>query len=649
VTDGENNKTTYVYDGMNRLQKVQYPSPTKGAGTSSTTDYEQYGYDPNGNVISVRLRDGTSIAYAYDNLNRMTSKDLPGTEATVTYTYDLLNRPLSATQGSLVLTNGYDQLGRLLSQSQPYGTMTYQYDAAGQRIKATWGDGFYVNYDYLVSGDVSKIRENGATTGVGVLATYGYNNLGSMTSITRGNGTVTNYTPDAVSRLSQLVQDLSGTSSDQMIGFSYNPASEITAVTHSNDAYAWSGHVDVIRNYTSNGLNQYTVGGPASYAYDGRGNLTGDGTNTYTYTSENRLATKNGGLSFTYDPMGRLAQYNAPASTRFVYDGAHMASEVSTTGTLLRRYVFGPGSDSPLVWYEGSGTTDRRWLHADERGSIIAVTNGSGVPITGGILSYDEYGIPATANAGRFQYTGQAWLPEAGLAYYKARMYSPTLGRFMQTDPIGYGDGLNWYAYAKNDPVNLTDPTGNACLELTWNHMVFTNGQFNDGRSFQVPLGFVCSDDGLAQSQGLDPSREAQQNVLAQYQIVVSGRRKTQSKACEILERNADKGLQDLPKRVTDSWSDVGWLKEYRREYQRNADQWAFLASKPVSYAVLLLSLTPAGRAWTAGAKAAGVAGAFLAGGGNIEVSDFIKDQLEWNRKNVQMIDARLDQLEGGC
>jgi RHS repeat-associated protein len=269
---------------------------------------------------------------------------------------------------------------------------------------------------------------------------------------------------DPVSRLASLTQDVGGTAQDLTVNaILYNAASQIVGLTRSNDLYAWKGHYNANRGYTANGLNQLTNVGVTTFGYDGRGNLTSSGANGYTYSAENLLKAGPGGATLDYDPAMRLYQTNKTAITRFGYDGSRLIAEYDGTNAVLRRYVHGPGSDEPLLWYEGAGTADRRWLHSDERGSVITVSNGSGTVTA--INAYDEYGLPAATNAGRFQYTGQTWLPELGMYYYKARMYSTTLGRFLQTDPIGYADGLNWYNYVGSDPVNASDPSGLQVLD----------------------------------------------------------------------------------------------------------------------------------------------------------------------------------------
>jgi RHS repeat-associated protein len=197
--------------------------------------------------------------------------------------------------------------------------------------------------------------------------------------------------------------------------------------------------------------------------YDADGNLTNDGTNTLTWDSRNELTKIAAGhttvATYAYDGLSRRAKaVIGTTTTQYLYDLADPVAEQGATGTLSASLLTGPGVDE-IYARTPSGGAQSSFL-SDALGSTIGLADPSGIVQTS--YTYDPFGVTTSSgqtNGSNYRYTGRE-ADAAGLIYYRARYYKPSLGRFVSEDPIGFGSGPNLYAYATDSPTNLSDPYG---------------------------------------------------------------------------------------------------------------------------------------------------------------------------------------------
>jgi len=267
VKDAGGNVTKYAYDGFDRLSATYFPDKeTKGQW--STTDYEAYTYDANGNMLTKRTRSAQTITYTYDALNRLTQRVVPGARGggIFTFEYDLAGRRTRAVNGNITQDWRYDALGRL-EQQTTNGVMpvSYDYDEASNIEKLTYPDGWAVDFEYDALNRVTAAKR-GSRVYVGV----GYDPLSRRQSVTYANGTSASY--DYTKRGDLTTHNWSKPGGNPLAHYTmaYNGVGQLLNETISDPTLEWTPAVAKASDfYEANGLNQYKAINGATVDYDG--------------------------------------------------------------------------------------------------------------------------------------------------------------------------------------------------------------------------------------------------------------------------------------------------------------------------------------------------------------------------------------------
>jgi len=441
---------------------------------------EFYQYDLTGNLTQFTDRRGIATTFQYDTLYRPTSVSFE-TESSITYTHDGYDRLLDvadtvagtnlcpAVLAGASICRSYNDLLRTSSETTPQGSISYAFDYAGRRKRMTVAGQPDVNYTFDLANRLTQISQGSANTIIS------YDQESRRTSLTLPNNVVTTYCYDNNSRLTGLFYGQATLCS--------NPSGTLGTLLYGYDAlnrrnqvwgtFARTGLPQPVGSASYDAANGLLQWNGQLFSYDLNGNMTSDGTNTFTWDARNQLSQFNT-TTFQYD-ADRRRTTNA-AGTSFLYDVYNSVQELSGTTVTANRIT--GGADE---YFSRADSTGSYAPLTDALGSTIALVNSSGNIVTQ--YTYDPFGnttVSGSANGNVFQFTGRE-NDGNGLYYYRARYYSPQLGRFISQDPLRFMSGdTNLYRYVFNNPLSLIDPSGLATVVNNSGSPVVVRG--NPGR-----------------------------------------------------------------------------------------------------------------------------------------------------------------------
>lgn len=502
--------------------KFDYTSMGLSKVTDALSSTTQYIKDDFGDLVEEISQATGKVSYVYNNSNGTlrTRKDAKG--VTSTYYYDNFGR-LVFTHNSIYTNfefsnNGQSSVGKLtrstishtnsivgeskyyysswgslsqqttLVQNVSYNT-NWDYDSYGRLAKITYPGGNSVSYSYNGFNKLVGLTANVGGSSYPIISSVKYLPFGGVKSFTYGNNLTRTLTFDQSYRLQRIyspsIQDLS---------YSYNSAGLVSAISNaiqpsfsqsftydgakrliyearsaSNASYSYdqlgnraAQTVDgVSRSYSNiagNKLSYYIQNNQTyTYQYDANGNVTAEGNPSgamkyYTYNANNRLISQ-GNNAYQYNAIGQRVYKSANGTvTHFVY---------SPTGQLLsegtnKQYIYLAGQVVAMI----SGN-NIYYLHNDHLGRTESITNAGGAVVWRAELrAFDRRMLFSTIGQFNLGFPGEYWDAEKGSWYNYFRDYDSNTGRYLQSDPIGLGGGLNTFAYVKGNPVNFADPKG---------------------------------------------------------------------------------------------------------------------------------------------------------------------------------------------